>query len=186
MIAFADRESPAYARISCDIGVDAFILNTGSFRHNVRVLNNALHSFLQTPDGPESPKKRGHIVNETYWHDPVSEPGEYRRELCDLLEKLGIRRTLAGYRYLLSAVTVQALYSGPPKPKYLYEVVADYHGVTPLAVEKAIRYAIECAWVTGDIYAQHSLFGLSVDESRGKPTNAEFIARLAIEFKLSR
>ena len=45
----------------------------------------------------------------------------------------------------------------------------------------AVRYAIETAWVTGDIFYQQELFGMTVSEDRGKPTNAEFIARLALD-----
>ena len=40
--------------------------------------------------------------------------------------------------------------------------------------------------MVGDIDYQHKIFGMSIDEDRGKPTNAEFIARLAVEFWYNR
>ena len=58
----------------------------------------------------------------------------------------------------------------------MYEYVAMYYHSTPAAVERAIRYSIECAWEGGNLYMQFELFGNTTDSAKGKPTNAEFIA----------
>lgn len=60
--------------------------------------------------------------------------------------------------------------------KRMYEYVAMYYHSTPAAVERAIRYSIECAWEGGNLYMQYELFGNTTDSAKGKPTNAEFIA----------
>ena len=123
------------------------------------------------------------IVTDLVWHDISAEYRSQQKALSDKLARLGVRRELAGHKYLIGAIALQSAIHEAPKPAKLYENVADYFGVTPLAVEKAIRYAIEDAWTVGDIDYQHELFGMSIDEEKGKPTNAEFIARLAIDYK---
>jgi two-component system response regulator (stage 0 sporulation protein A) len=50
---------------------------------------------------------------------------------------------------------------------------------TPARVERAIRHLIEVTWARGDLDILEKYFGNTVSASRGKPTNGEFIARMA-------
>ena len=122
------------------------------------------------------------IVNEFSWHDVAYDEKLLRDSLSDKLERLGVRRSLAGHRYLIAAIAIQVGIRMPPEPKRIYSLIAEYYDTTPPAVEKAIRYAIESAWVKGDMDYQDELFGFTTDYERGKPTNAEFIARLALDY----
>jgi two-component system response regulator (stage 0 sporulation protein A) len=126
--------------------------------------------------------KRTPVSTDLVWHDVKADERRLRKAMSDKLERLGIRSELAGHQYLIAAIAMQSVTHMAPKPAKIYENVAEYYDVTPSAVEKAIRYAIENAWTVGDIDYQHELFGMSIDEEKGKPTNAEFIARLAIDF----
>ena len=44
---------------------------------------------------------------------------------------------------------------------------------------RAIRHLIEVTWARGDLDILEKYFGNTVSASRGKPTNGEFIARMA-------
>ncbi len=55
---------------------------------------------------------------------------------------------------------------------------------TPTRVERAIRHAIEVAWGRGKLEVTESIFGYTIDNSRGKPTNSEFIAMIADKLRL--
>jgi two-component system response regulator (stage 0 sporulation protein A) len=46
-------------------------------------------------------------------------------------------------------------------------------------VERAIRHAIELAWDRGDCDVLDDMFGYTVQKSKGKPTNSEFIALIS-------
>lgn len=122
------------------------------------------------------------VVTDLIWNDSAKDERMLRSSISDKLERLGVRRELAGHKYLIAAIAIQSAAHASPEPIKLYENIADYYDTTASAVEKAIRYAVESAWVAGDIDYQHSIFGMSIDEEKGKPTNAEFIARLAVEF----
>ena len=68
--------------------------------------------------------------------------------------------------------------------KILYPDVAKKYNSTPQRVEKAIRHAIEVAWSRGKIDAIDELFGYTINNHKGKPTNSEFIALIADRLRL--
>lgn len=86
-----------------------------------------------------------------------------------------------------------ALASGSPQAgwkhanaitKVLYPQVAKTFGTTPSRVERAIRHAIEVAWDRGDLDTLQRFFGYTVSNTKGKPTNSEFIALIADKLQL--
>ena len=69
--------------------------------------------------------------------------------------------------------------------KVLYPTVAKKFSTTPSRVERAIRHAIEVAWDRGDVDVLSSYFGYTIQSSRGKPTNSEFIAMISDKLRLN-
>ena len=49
---------------------------------------------------------------------------------------------------------------------------------------RSIRHLIEVTWSRGDLDVLDKYFGNTISASRGKPTNGEFIARMANVIKL--
>ena len=68
--------------------------------------------------------------------------------------------------------------------KELYPSIAKKYNTTPSRVERAIRHAIEVAWNRGQVEVLDSLFGYTISNSKGKPTNSEFIALIADKLRL--
>ena len=68
--------------------------------------------------------------------------------------------------------------------KVLYPTVAKKYQTTTSRVERAIRHAIEVAWDRGDVDTLNSYFGYTIQNTRGKPTNSEFIAMIADNLRL--
>ena len=114
----------------------------------------------------------------------LAEPWEEdRAEIAQkFAEFLGIPDTLKGKQYICMAVSalVCAPQLGASYTGLLYPLLASRYAASPQAVEKAIRTAVESTWLSGNLNAIQSLFGYSVDAERGKPTNAEFLAMLAV------
>ena len=98
-----------------------------------------------------------------------------------LLERLSVPTRLKGRQYMGIAAAALACSPalGASYRERLYPYVAGLCGTTPQAVERAIRTAVESAWLQGSLEGIQALFGLSVDAERGKPTNAEFLSMLA-------
>ena len=68
--------------------------------------------------------------------------------------------------------------------KVLYPSVAKKYDTTTSRVERAIRHAIEVAWDRGDVDVLNSFFGYTIQNTKGKPTNSEFIAMIADNLRL--
>ncbi|MBR3015633.1 MAG: hypothetical protein IKH57_00875 [Clostridia bacterium] len=113
----------------------------------------------------------------------LAEPWETdRMEISEnLAARLGIPHALKGKDYICQAAAMLACAPqlGASYSRMLYPLIAEICAASPLAVEKAIRTAIEHTWLHGDLGAIQNLFGYSVDAERGKPTNAEFLSMLA-------
>ena len=99
------------------------------------------------------------------------------RALCDL----GIPDHLLGYRYLQTAIDFAV--SNPDAvhclTSLLYPSVARRYGTTAQLVERAIRHAVESGWSRCSERMRELYFGGKIRPGRQKPTNAEFIARIA-------
>ena len=68
--------------------------------------------------------------------------------------------------------------------KILYPTVAKKNQTTSSRVERAIRHPIEVAWSRGKLDTLEALFGYTVSNGKGKPTNSEFIALVADTIRL--
>ena len=104
-----------------------------------------------------------------------------RGKTVKVLRQLGIPENLTGHTYLMDAVV---LVTAEPSmirkmTKVLYPTVAAKHGTTPAASERAMRHAIEQAWLRCDPDVQTSFFGNSISPDKGKPSNSEFIASVS-------
>ena len=106
--------------------------------------------------------------------------------VTDMIHQLGVPAHIKGYHYLRTAI----LYSIEDKTlldsvtKLLYPTVASIYDTTSSRVERAIRHAIEIAWDRGNVDTLNSFFGYTVDTSKGKPTNSEFIALITDKLRL--
>lgn len=181
-VGIAPLECPDVNGLKRDGIITEFVFVTKDIEHIIAIIMETLNNFLMFDINLKSLSDKMPIVNDIMWHDRSWDEERLKSSISDKLARLGVRRNLAGHRYLIAAIALQSTRVGPPNPIWLYERIADYYETTPLAVEKAIRYAIETAWMKGDIYYQHQMFGVSIDADKGKPTNAEFIARIALYF----
>ena len=107
-------------------------------------------------------------------------------EVTAILHEVGVPAHIKGYQYVREAIvlTIKDVSMIHAVTKVLYPTVARRHNTTPSCVERAIRHAIEVAWNRGDLDALQRLFGYTVSNTRGKPTNSEFIAMIADQLSI--
>ena len=98
-----------------------------------------------------------------------------------IIHDIGVPAHIKGYQYLREAIimTVEDMDVINAVTKILYPEVAKKFGTTASRVERAIRHAIEVAWDRGDLETLQKYFGYTVNSTKGKPTNSEFIAMIA-------
>lgn len=106
--------------------------------------------------------------------------------ISDIMHQIGVPAHIKGYQYLRKSI-ILAIDDDEMMnsvTKLLYPTVAKEFKTTPSRVERAIRHAIEVAWERGDVDVLDSYFGYTIQSTRGKPTNSEFIAMIADDLKL--
>ena len=103
-----------------------------------------------------------------------------------IIHEIGVPAHIKGYQYLREAIiiAVEDMDVINAITKVLYPQVAKSFGTTPSRVERAIRHAIEVAWDRGDLDTLQRFFGYTVSNTKGKPTNSEFIALIADKLQL--
>lgn len=106
--------------------------------------------------------------------------------VTDMIHEIGIPAHIKGYHYLRDAIimAVEDMDVLNAITKVLYPTVAKMHQTTASRVERAIRHAIEVAWSRGKLDTLDNLFGYTVSNGKGKPTNSEFIALIADTIRL--
>ena len=102
-------------------------------------------------------------------------------QVTAIIHEVGVPAHIKGYQYLREAIiiTVKDMDVINAVTKVLYPEVAKRFGTTASRVERAIRHAIEVAWDRGDLETLQKYFGYTVSNTKGKPTNSEFIAMIA-------
>ena len=105
-----------------------------------------------------------------------------------IIHEIGVPAHIKGYQYLREAIMIAVADMDVINAvtKILYPEVAKRFGTTASRVERAIRHAIEVAWDRGDLEVLQWYFGYTVSNTKGKPTNSEFIAMIADRIALER
>lgn len=108
--------------------------------------------------------------------DERSRANIYRRTTYHMV-KCGFRARQKGYRYLREAVWIA--YQEPEVlssvTKRLYPEVAKRFNTTDKQVERAIRNAIETAWIQGDPESLKMVFKETYSDGTIRPTNTKVI-----------
>ncbi len=111
---------------------------------------------------------------------------ELEVRVTQIFHEVGVPAHIKGYQYLRTAIVMAVLDSDTITSitKILYPAVAKVYHTTPSRVERAIRHAIEVAWDRGDVEVLNKFFGYTVSNSKGKPTNGEFVSMIADRIRL--
>ena len=120
--------------------------------------------------------------------DTIRQSGKPNIEtmVTSIIHEIGVPAHIKGYQYLREAIilAVEDMDVINAITKVLYPQVAKTFQTTPSRVERAIRHAIEVAWDRGDLDTLQRFFGYTVSNTKGKPTNSEFIALIADKLQL--
>mgnify|MGYP002508146710 FL=1 len=111
---------------------------------------------------------------------------DLERYVTRIMLDMGVPAHLKGYHYLREAIILSGkdMEAVSSVTKLLYPTVAKRFKTTDQKVERAIRNAIEVSWTRGNVDTFEELFGYSVGTGKGRPTNSEYIARIADKVRL--
>ncbi len=106
--------------------------------------------------------------------------------VSEIMHQIGVPAHIKGYHYLREAIilSINDTEMINSVTKLLYPTIAKTFNTTSSRVERAIRHAIEVAWDRGDVDVLSAYFGYTIQNTRGKPTNSEFIAMISDKLRL--
>ena len=162
-----------------ELGADYYILKP----FDMESLVNRIRQFRQTP--AQTQQAPSAIAAEPVRAD-LTNAYNLETKVTNILHEIGVPAHIRGYHYMREAIimSVNDMDVLNYITKELYPSIAKKCNTTPSRVERAIRHAIEVAWNRGKIDAIDSLFGYTINNHKGKPTNSEFIALIADRLRL--
>ena len=107
----------------------------------------------------------------------TSKEFKLRTHIKSLAVELGLSHSISGSEYIVEGVYF-CIDNGSKKltmTKDIYPYIADVFNTSALAVERAIRSAVDKSWLQANIDLINEMFGYSVDADKGRPTNKDYI-----------
>ena len=153
-----------------------------------QMLSDLLHEekefqiMITVPGGKKSPA----TVKAYQETEEKIEEHDLEKDVTDIIHEIGVPAHIKGYQYLREAImmSVNDTEMLSSITKILYPTIAKKFQTTPSRVERAIRHAIEVAWSRGKMETLDAMFGYTINNGKGKPTNSEFVALIADKIRL--
>ena len=167
---------------ACNRGADYYIMKPFD---NDMVLNRIKHVRGSAGDGSAEIRK----INAYEKAEDLTERN-LETDVTEIIHEIGVPAHIKGYQYLRDAIimSVNDMDMLNSITKVLYPTIAKKYQTTASRVERAIRHAIEVAWSRGKMDTIDEMFGYTIHNGKGKPTNSEFIAlitdRIRLEYKM--
>lgn len=164
------------------LGADYYVVkpfDMDVFTKRIRQLfNNTLSS--------DQSKKSVPLTETEEVKEKSDEPLDLESEITNIIHEIGVPAHIKGYMYLREAISmvVNDVELLSAVTKELYPSIAKKYNTTASRVERAIRHAIEVAWSRGQVETINKIFGYTIHNGKGKPTNSEFIAMVADKLRL--
>lgn len=108
----------------------------------------------------------------------------YRKAIAEaalMLDSCGFAHRQSGYKYLIATASRLAIRTGEKDElgKCVYPFAARAFGTNTRGIERCIRHSIEWAFTYGNAERLYELFGETVSDGIGKPTNGQLIRLLS-------
>ncbi len=172
IIVMSGFQSPKLEEEVLEAGADCYM--TRPFDYGKLALK--LHELARVQNRPSASRSKVRSISQSNLEVTIT----------DIIHQIGVPAHIKGYHYLRYAImtAVQNPDIINAVTKQLYPAVAKHFDTTSSRVERAIRHAIEVAWDRGDVEVLNSYFGYTIHNSRGKPTNSEFIAMISDKLRI--
>lgn len=160
-----------------NMGVDYYIIkpfNFDSFAERLLQISGYETSKVQVKN------------KEIVYNERAEKELSLEAKITEILHEVGVPAHIKGYQYLRTAIikVVNNVELLGAITKELYPSIAIKYSTTASRVERAIRHAIEVACNRGKIETINNIFGYTIHNNKGKPTNSEFIAMISDKLRL--
>lgn len=174
--------SDAVIAKTMSLGAEYYIIKPFDFG----ILKERIEMIYKHDGGRPSRRPSEEVITENSAETTENIELELEKQITSIISEIGIPAHVKGYHYVRAAIilAIQTPESINAITKIIYPLIAKKYLTSPSRVERAIRHAIEVAWDRGNVETLNKIFGYSINEKKGKPTNSEFIAMIADQLRL--
>lgn len=160
------------------LGADYYILKP----FDIEVLIKRIRQMLNSTIGGSTHVKKALICNDnTEIKTNAYQQVDIIAQITNIMHEIEIPPHLKGYMYLREAINmlVNDIELLSSITKKLYPLLSEKFNTTDSRIERAMRHALEVAWNRGQLETINKIFGYTINNKKGKPTNSEFLASVA-------
>lgn len=159
-----------------DHGADYYIMKP----FDSKMVINRIKRIRDQKNDTENKKNNSYVRTESATEEDLE------NIVTEIIHEVGVPAHIKGYQYLRESIimSVNDMDMLNSITKILYPSIAKKFDTTPSRVERAIRHAIEVAWSRGKMDTIDEMFGYTINNGKGKPTNSEFIALITDRIRL--
>ena len=164
------------------LGADYYIIKPFDLETLIERIRQLVNDSIYTEDI----KKAITYIDNTESKINKVQPTDMITEITNIIHEIGIPAHIKGYMYLREAINMLVNDIGllSSVTKELYPSIGKKFNTTASRVERAMRHAIDVAWSRGQIETINKIFGYTIHNEKGRPTNSEFIAMVADKLRL--
>jgi len=164
------------------LGADYYVIKP----FNMEVLIKRIRQMLNKTIDSGDVRKTLTYLDNTEIKINISQPVDMIAQITNIIHGIGIPAHIKGYMFVREAISmvVNDMELLSAVTKELYPAIGKKFNTTPSRVERAIRNAIDVAWNRGQVETINKIFGYTINNEKGKPTNSEFIAMVADKLRL--
>ena len=163
------------------LGADYYVVKP----FNMEVLIRRIRQTLNSTTYSDDVKKTLTYLDNTEDKINKSQPVDMIAQITNIMHVIGVPSHIKGYMYFREAINmlVNNIDLLSAVTKELYPLIGEKFNTTASRVERAMRHAIDVAW-TGDVETINKIFGYTINNEKGKPSNLEFIAMVTDKLRL--
>ncbi|MCB2295922.1 sporulation transcription factor Spo0A [Clostridium algoriphilum] len=165
------------------LGADYYVVKPFDMEVFIKRIRQMLNNTIGSDDVKKTPAYVGNTdkINKNQPGD-----GDMIAQTTNIIHDIGVPAHIKGYLYLREAINmlVNDMNLLSSVTKELYPLIGEKFNTTASRVERAMRHAIEVAWSRGQVETINKIFGYTIRNEKGKPTNSEFIAMVADKLRL--
>jgi len=164
------------------LGADYYVVKP----FDMDVFTKRIRQMFNNTISGEQTRKTASLIETEDINIRRNEPLDLESEITNIIHEIGVPAHIKGYMYLREAISmvVNDVELLSAVTKELYPSIAKKYNTTASRVERAIRHAIEVALSRGQVETINRIFGYTIHNGKGKPTNSEFIAMVADKLRL--
>jgi two-component system response regulator (stage 0 sporulation protein A) len=164
------------------LGADYYIIKPFDMEVFVNRIRQMVNNHLHNESVEKAPTYLSHTENNISTGPSV----DIINQITSIIHEIGIPAHIKGYMYLREAIdmVIEDIELLSAVTKELYPSIGKKFNTSASKVERAMRHAIDVAWSRGQVDTINKIFGYTIRNEKGRPTNSEFIAMVADKLRI--